>query len=56
MFENNIKRGYFDGTLYVEYQINSKGQKDGWYRSYYHNGQVRIECTYKKGLLDGIYK
>jgi antitoxin component YwqK of YwqJK toxin-antitoxin module len=55
--QKEIKREYgLNGTLSREYQVNSKGQVDGWYKSYWSNEQLSVECTYKNGILDGIYK
>jgi antitoxin component YwqK of YwqJK toxin-antitoxin module len=55
--EREIKREYrLDGSLHIEYQVNSKGQEDGWYKEYWSNGQLSIEFTCKNGLMNGIYK
>ena len=37
------------------YSLNSEGGREGIYRWYYPNGQLRVECTYKNGKKDGLY-
>ena len=29
---------------------------DGLYREWHENGQLYLECTYKKDKLDGLYR
>ncbi len=37
-------------------RYDSQGKKQGIWREYYDNGQIKWEATYKNGVLDGYYK
>lgn len=37
-------------------QTDSKGQKQGVWRDYYDNDNIRMEANYKNGLLNGYYR
>ena len=41
-----------DKTLLEEYQINTKQEKDGYYRIYYPNGKLKVELSWTNGLQD----
>ena len=48
--EKKEKKTYHDnGNLREIYQINEKGKKDGFYRKYYDNGQLRVSVSFKNG-------
>ena len=38
----------------TEYSINSKGQREGLYKSYYPNGQIREMANYDQGERFGL--
>jgi antitoxin component YwqK of YwqJK toxin-antitoxin module len=55
---NNINnRGiafYLDSDVVVN--NNLKNIKNGEFKKYYDNGQIRVICYYKNNILNGIYK
>jgi len=53
--KNGIIQEYFDGNNLKKYFIfNDK--KEGEYKHYWENGQLREICNYKDGKKEGTYK
>ena len=50
------KKYYPDGKLQVISPFNDAGQLDGIVITYYPNGKIKSEQTYKYNLLNGISK
>ncbi|MCZ2100690.1 MAG: toxin-antitoxin system YwqK family antitoxin [Chitinophagales bacterium] len=48
-----ITTNYPNGSLMEQYETSKDGQKDGAYKSYYDNGKIREEATYKAGEYIG---
>ncbi len=63
MLENNVDfcgvvRTYYDEekTNVKEEYFTMNGKKEGIYKSYYNDGQLRAEVNYIDGLQQGIFK
>jgi antitoxin component YwqK of YwqJK toxin-antitoxin module len=53
-----VERRFTDGTLKVQfeaYRQNGELVRHGTYRSWYANGQMMLQCTYRDGVLHGAY-
>jgi hypothetical protein len=50
----NYKKGN-NGVMYQYYE-DARGVKDGLYQSWWENGQLEFEVTYKNGKANGIYR
>ena len=45
-----IKKTYFiNDNLYEEYEVNEDGLRNGYYKSFHDNGQLRLELSYSEG-------
>lgn len=47
-----VKKYYADGSVRVEYQVDSQNQADGYYKLYHKNGQLKVELNYTNGIQD----
>jgi len=45
---------YKDGELLLQKRFDKKGKLDGVARSYYGNGQIKVEANFKGGKAEGI--
>ena len=55
-FAKVIKRHYPDGTLQAVVSFDKKGKRNGHYRTYWPNGKLMEQGTYKNGVLVGPIK
>lgn len=48
---NKIKKTYHDNdTLNEEYEVNEEGAKNGYYKLFHDNGQLKVETSFKNGI------
>ena len=52
--EIETRKVYFeDGKLLREFQVNKKGEKNGFYKQYHSNGELQVELSYTDGIQNG---
>ena len=42
-----------NGNIRARFFVDNKGNKSGWYRSFYTNGQIHTECNYQENKRHG---
>src|SRR5688500_17723030 len=47
---------YSDNGNVHETYTTVNGVNEGEYKQYHHNGTLAVKCTYKGGVLDGLYE
>ncbi len=56
----SVKREYYDAwtktMLMAEYQVNSVGEKHGWFKGYDRDGVLVMENNYQNNLMHGLCK
>jgi antitoxin component YwqK of YwqJK toxin-antitoxin module len=58
-FSQTVKKDYYDyrkTQIMAEYQVNSVGEKHGWFKGYNQEGVLVYEYNYKNNLQDGVNK
>ncbi len=58
-FGQQVKKTYYDiqkSRIKEEYQVNSSGEKNGYYKGFDENGVVVLEYNFQKNLLSGACK
>ncbi|MEN9973920.1 MAG: hypothetical protein RIS20_2267 [Bacteroidota bacterium] len=58
-YSQTVKKEYYDyykTQIMAEYQVNSVGEKHGWFKGYNQEGIVVNEYNYKNNLWDGVNK
>lgn len=58
-YSQTVKKDYYDyykTQIMAEYQVNSVGEKHGWFKGYNQEGVVVYEYNYKNNLQDGLNK
>lgn len=58
-YSQTVKKEYYDyykTQIMAEYQVNSVGEKHGWFKGYNQEGIVVNEFNYKNNLWDGVNK
>ena len=48
-----VKEYFEDGKLLREFQVNKKGQKNGFLKQYHSNGELQVELSYTDGVQNG---
>ncbi len=48
-----VKEYYEDGNLSREFQVNKKGEKNGFFKQYHNNGELQVEVSYTDGVQNG---
>lgn len=59
VLSQSIKKDYYDyrkTQIMAEYQVNSVGEKHGWFKGYNQEGVLVYEYNYKNNLQDGLNK
>jgi antitoxin component YwqK of YwqJK toxin-antitoxin module len=54
-----VKKEYYDYAktrIMAEYQVNSSGEKHGWFKRYDQQGVLVMEFNYKNNMYDGVCK
>lgn len=51
-----VREYYPDGTLKVEYVVDSQGRKHGLYREFHPDGRPKARVVYKLDAMDGPYE
>jgi antitoxin component YwqK of YwqJK toxin-antitoxin module len=51
-----IVRHYPDGKIQAITHVNKKGVRNGWYKTYWSNGQLQEVGRYKDGKLVGVQR
>lgn len=58
-YSQTVKKEYYDyykTQKMAEYQVNSAGEKHGWFKGYNQEGVIVYEYNYKNNLWDGVNK
>ena len=59
LYSQTVKKEYYDyrqTQIMAQYQVNSVGEKHGWFKGYDQQGVVVYEFNYKNNLFNGINK
>ena len=61
-FHPRVIKEYYEqrygGGIYKDYEVKWDGDtpvKDGYYKEYYKDGKIKVEATYKNGIIEGEY-
>lgn len=59
VYSQTVKKEYYDykkTQIMAQYQVNSVGEKHGWFKGYDRDGVLIYEYNYSNGLWNGINK